>query len=112
MIAIAPATDADPHRIDKSERDQLFDAGHLIGQFHRSELTEDGCLEGMPAPRGSAIVHLPDHEAGVCEDLVKIDDAPCVAHTLRAGSAIDQHDCRILLGCVESSGANEARVEQ
>src|ERR1039458_7851941 len=66
----------------------------------------------MAAPRGSAIIELPDDEAFVREDLVPGQSGPMVHDILRAGSAIHDYDCRIFFSGLKTGGFDHAAIQQ
>src|ERR1017187_2170197 len=110
--AVAGAGDADARGVGESERDQVFDAGHLVGQFGNAELVIDGGFESVPATHDAAVLALPDHVPLMGVDLIDIDSGPRVAdRPADSGTTVNRHDYGILLARLEPGGFDEAPVK-
>ena len=88
----------------------MLHAGHLIGQFHRSEIVIDRNFERVSAPGSSSIFGLPDDVTLVSVDLIDIGPGPGISHRksdTRAAIDVDnQRDTSFQDGIqrVESTG--------
>src|ERR1700730_9279720 len=84
----------------------------LVFQFVGPHVSENNRLPAMAAPPRTTVVHLPDQESAVSQDLVPTHFEPRVPYQLRVGAAIDDHDHRIFLSRREPDRFDQPAVEQ
>ena len=110
--AVAGAGDADAGGVGEAERDEVLDAGHLVGEFGVAEAVVDGGFQVVAAAHDAAVFALPHDVALVRVDLIDADAGPGIAHRRAdAGAAIDRDDHGILLAGLEAGRLDQAAVE-